>query len=151
MIGVYKFHPDAKILTRNLKTDAGLDIYALHDTFLPLGSTTMVSTGVAVEVSEGLFAQIMDRSSLASKGLAVGGGVIDCGFNGEIKVIIHNLTNQSSNSVTGPFNYKTGYQIKAGDKIAQLVFLRYEKVEPVETKELWTSERGSKSLGSSGK
>ena len=83
---------NAVLPTRNLKTDAGIDLYASEDVFIPQGTTKVVKTDVAIQVPEGMVGKIEDRSSLASKGLRTGGGVVDCGYAGEVKVVIHNLT-----------------------------------------------------------
>jgi dUTP pyrophosphatase len=139
---------NAIVPTRNKKTDAGLDLYALNDTFIELGSTVVVKTGVSINIPEGYVGKIEDRSSLAAKGLRTGAGVVDTGYAGEIGVVIHNLTSQHASE---PVLFRKGYQIRRGDKIAQLL------LHPVETPivevvgKLWNSERGSNGFGSSGR
>lgn len=153
---VYKYDIEAVIPTKAHKTDAGWDLYSIESVFIPCGKTILINTGVAVEVGEGSYAKISDRSSLASKGLYVGGGVIDAHFSGPIKVILTNLTNVQDKEkydvdMDENLIYEYGYNINKGDRIAQLVFHKFENVTLVEVKELWQSERGSKGLGSSGR
>ena len=143
--------------TRNLKTNDGIDIYASEDVFIPQGTTKIVKTDVAIQVPEGYVGKIEDRSSLASKGLRTGGGVVDSGYAGEVKIVIHNLTNSDSPNGANfnkPFvidHVEFGYYIKAGDKIAQLLLYKVETPAVEEVKELWNSERKASGFGSSGR
>src|SRR5580692_11463243 len=91
--------------------DLGYDLFALEDTELWGGATVRVRTGIAVEARHpdtgaplGLL--VRDRSSMAARGIATTGGVIDAGYRGEILVLMTNLSN-------------TAIQLKSGDKIAQ--------------------------------
>lgn len=144
---IYKWNKSAKLPTRNVETDAGLDLYALDDVFIPVGKTVVISTGISIEVPNGYVGKIEDRSSLASKGLRSGAGVVDCGYSGQIGVVLHNLTaNLDRDSIL----LRDGYQVKAGDKIAQLLLYRIETPYTQEVTELWDSKRGSRGFGSSG-
>lgn len=131
--------------TRYNVDDAGLDIYSLRDVFIPHGSTKVVSTGIALKVPVGYVGKIFDRSSMGLKGLAVGAGVVDSGYNGEISIVFHNLTNKEEHD----FKDSPGYWVKGGDKIAQLCLIPVATPSPVEVFELWDSERGNKGWGSS--
>ena len=148
-IQAYKIDPEAVLPTRNLPTDAGLDIYASADTFIPLGHTRLVQTGVALRVEEGYVGKIEDRSSMAKRGIKTGGGVVDAGFAGPLNIILHNLTNSEHTE----FGYPSakGYWVRKGDRIAQM--LVYEVYTPavVEVTTKWNSERGSAGFGSSGR
>lgn len=146
-IRVFKLNKDAKVPTRNVETDAGLDLYALEDVFIPVGETRVIPTGVAMEVPSGYVGKIEDRSSLASKGLRTGAGVVDCGYSGQVGVVIHNF---SANLIREPVLFQTGYQVKAGDKVAQFLLYRIETPEVDMVSELWSSNRGAKGFGSSG-
>lgn len=141
-------HPEAKIPTRTYVTDAGLDLYALEDTTIYVGDTELVKTGVAIQVPEGYVGMIKSRSSLGIKGLQVGAGVVDSNYAGDLSVVIHNF---SATEEVGPNTYAQRYTFKAGDKIAQLILLKIETPEPMETKVIWESERGQKGFGSSGR
>lgn len=134
--------------TRNKSTDAGLDLYAAEDRFIELGSTVIVRTGLAINIPVGMVGKIEDRSSLAAKGLRTGAGVVDTGYSGEVGVVLHNLTSQLASD---PVLHRRGYQVRKGDKIAQL--LVYDVATPVVevVANLWESERGPGGFGSSGR
>ncbi len=120
--------------------DAGMDLRALADALLEPGKPSLVRTGIAIEVPPGFEAQVRPRSGLAlnhSITLPNAPATIDPGYRGEIKVILLNLGSD-------------GYQIHRGDKIAQLVIARYERVE-WEEGELNSTQRGAGGFGSSGR
>jgi dUTP pyrophosphatase len=145
-IQVYKLDKLAILPQRNHTYDAGIDIFASQDTFVPTGTTVKVPTGVAIRIPDGYVGKIEDRSSYALKGLRTGAGVVDSGYSGELSIVIHNLNNSEHTNIG-----QQGYMIRKGDKIAQL--LTYEVATPMieETNYLWESTRGSKGFGSSGK
>lgn len=160
MIHVYKLDPNAQIPKRNHPTDGGGDLFALHDVFIPIGSTIRIRTGVAIEIPKNHIGEIRDRSSLGSKGLSVGAGIIDHGFTGEVTVVLHNLTctgtgHKNPIEYKGVYGYQVtypvGYQIKAGDKIAQIIISKVITSDFCQVTELWDSERGNKGFGSSGR
>ena len=144
---IFKLNPEAIIPTRNLVTDAGIDIYSVADMFIPVHDNRIVTTGVAINIPDGYVGKIEDRSSMAKKGLKVGAGVIDSGYSGAIDIMLHNI----SFDIEHDFFGNAGYFIKPGDKIAQMLIIKVETPEIVEVKELWNSERGNKSFGSSGR
>lgn len=148
MIRFFKHTPDAVKPSRSHPTDAGLDLRATEDVFIPVGSTALIKTSLSIEVPEGWVGKIDDRSSMAAKGLIVGGGVVDALYNGELSVILHNFSNKSDARC---FGFEKGYQVKKGDKIAQMLLYRVNTADVVETKEIWTGPRGNKALGSSGR
>ena len=120
---------------------AGMDVRAAVDLELQPGETALVATGFALELPDGIEAQLRPRSGLALKhGLTLPNspGTIDPDFRGEIHVILSNLGNQ-------PFS------VKRGDRIAQMVFARFERVELLEQKELSDSARGAGGFGSTGR
>jgi dUTP pyrophosphatase len=120
--------------------DAGLDLRALEDALLEPGRPRAVPTGLAVELPAGFEAQVRPRSGLALKHaitLPNSPGTIDPGYRGEIRVILLNL---------GP----EPYRVARGERIAQLVIARYERVE-WEEGELGSSARGGGGFGSSGR
>jgi dUTP pyrophosphatase len=139
-INVKRLSDSAKIPTYAHIGDAGADLYASEDFVLPEKSAGAVPTGIAMEINEGYVGYINPRSGLAMKGITVmnAPGTIDSGYRGEIKVILVNHTDKD-------------YKILAGDKIAQMVFHKYNEVffEPVE--ELSDTQRGQGGFGSSGK
>jgi dUTP pyrophosphatase len=148
---VKKLSPDARLPERNLPTDAGLDLFANESVFIPQGETRKIMTGIAVNIESGYRGQIKDRSSMAVKGLKCGAGVIDVGYNGDCSVVLHNFSHDHFNfdSVFG--EYRKGYVVNKGDKIAQLVISKVETPAVEEVGQLWESERGIKGFGSSDK
>jgi dUTP pyrophosphatase len=120
--------------------DAGLDLCSAEDLTLGPGERAMVSTGFAMALPEGYAAFVQPRSGLAARsGISIVNtpGLIDCHYRGEVKVILVNLGNE-------PF------QVKRGDRIAQMVIQRVEapRVEVVE--ELDETARGEGGFGSTG-
>lgn len=81
-------HESAKAPIRAHATDAGYDLRCIENVWLPAGAPTKVRTGIKVRVPAGHYGRIAERSSLALKGICVGGGVIDAGFTGELQVIL---------------------------------------------------------------
>lgn len=148
---VLKLFDDAILPTRGREFDAGLDLYALEDQFIEIQTTAKVKTGIAINVPPNYVGKIEDRSGLASKGLRTGGGVVDHGYNGDVTVVLHNLTNDDivRNSTTNG-RFAHGYEIKKGDRIAQLLLYPIETPVVQQVHELWTSERSAKGFGSSG-
>jgi len=123
--------------------DLGYDLFALEDTALAPRATVKVRTGIAVEARHpqtgaplGLL--VRDRSSMAAKGIATTAGVIDAGYRGEILVLMTNLGNDA-------------VELKAGEKIAQMIPVPVltGTVETVENLE--DSARAEKGFGSSGR
>lgn len=122
---------------------AGMDLRAnLTEsvTLAPL-QRQLVPTGLFIELPVGFEAQVRPRSGLAAKrGVTVlnSPGTIDADYRGEIKVILVNLSNE-------PF------VIENGERIAQLVVARHERVEWQAVTELAESDRGAGGFGSTGK
>jgi dUTP pyrophosphatase len=122
---------------------AGMDLRADLPEAVVLGplERTLVPTGLHIELPAGYEAQIRPRSGLASKhGISIvnAPGTIDADYRGEIKVILVNLSNE-------PF------AIHPGERIAQMVVARHEKVEWEQVEALEESDRGSGGFGSTGK
>lgn len=119
--------------------DLGYDLYASEAATIPGRGMVKVKTGIAIEFTSGHGALLRDRSSMASRGLAVTAGVIDAGYRGEIQVIMHNLSDQDA-------------FIGAGDKIVQMIPVRPETDFPVvEVDDLSETKRGEGGFGSTGK
>jgi len=119
-------------------TDAGYDLFAYNDSVIEAKSSATFRTGVSMSIPDGYYGKIFSRSGLAVKnGIEVGAGVIDSGYRGEIIILLHNHSN----------NLK---EIKTGDKIAQIVFMKYETFNIKITGELNNSDRGENGFGSTG-
>jgi len=133
-----RLFPNAKIPTKVYDTDLGIDLYSAQTVVLHPHTVWKISTGIAIKLPKGYGAFIKDRSSVASNGLHVIGGVIDEEYTGEIKVVMANLTRKI-------------ITVSEGDKIAQLVLIRRPKIELIEVNDLGKTNRGNKGFGSSGK
>jgi dUTP pyrophosphatase len=139
---IKRLHPDAMVprYAHGPEEDAGMDLHSVEAATLAPGETKLVATGLAIELPAGYEAQIRPRSGLALKHsitLPNSPATIDPGYRGEIKVILLNLGRE-------PF------QIKPGERIAQMVIARYEAVE-WEEGDLADSRRGEGGFGSSGR
>ena len=122
---------------------AGMDLRACLEAPVTLGplERTLVPTGLYIALPAGFEAQVRPRSGLAAKhGITVLNtpGTIDADYRGEIKVILVNLSN-------------TPFEIVPGERIAQLVVARHERVEWEETDSLDETERGAGGFGSTGR
>ena len=120
-----------------------MDLKANIDEPITLGplERAMGPTGLYVALPDGTEAQVRPRSGLAAKyGISVlnAPGTIDADYRGEVKVILVNLSNE-------PF------VINPGERIAQMVVARYEKVEWDEVEVLDETERGAGGFGSTGR
>ena len=120
---------------------AGFDLASAEPDFvLAPGERRLVSTGLAIELPAGMEGQVRPRSGLALKfGITMPNapGTIDSDYRGELRII---LQNGGSAPVT----------IARGDRIAQLVFARYEVPELIDATALEESARGSGGFGSTG-
>lgn len=125
---------------------AGMDLKANIGEPIELAplQRAMVPTGLFIELPVGYEAQVRPRSGLAAKhGISVlnAPGTIDADYRGEIKVILVNLSNE-------PF------AINPGERIAQMVVAKHERVDWIEVEsveQLEQSERGAGGFGSTGK
>ena len=122
---------------------AGMDLKAnlSEPVILAPLERAMIPTGLFIELPEGFEAQVRPRSGLAAKhGISVlnAPGTIDADYRGEVKVILVNISNE-------PFT------INPGERIAQMVVARHEKVEWQETDQLGETARGEGGFGSTGK
>jgi dUTP pyrophosphatase len=121
--------------------DAGADLVVAEDVELAPGERATVATGVAIALPDGYAAFVHPRSGLAAKhGLALvnAPGTIDAGYRGEIKVIVVNL------------DPREPIRLRRGDRVAQLVVQRVERVEFVEVEDLPGSARAEGGFGSTG-
>ncbi|HOZ36437.1 MAG TPA: dUTP diphosphatase [bacterium] len=119
--------------------DVGLDLFSLEDYDLKPGERRVFDLGFAMEFETGYAAIVKDKSGLPKKaGLHTMGGVFDAGYRGEYNVQLINL---------GP----EVYQIKKGDKLAQLVIFPVVIADLEEVAELSDSARGEGRFGSTGR
>lgn len=121
---------------------AGMDLRASlkEPVTLEPGGRFLVPTGLSIELPAGYEAQIRARSGLAVKkgiGLVNGVGTIDSDYRGEIKIALINWGQE-------PFT------ISDGDRIAQMIIAKYERITWKKTDELDDTERGSGGFGHTG-
>lgn len=133
-----KLHPDAKIPTRAHEHDAGLDLTTVESHTLNPNEGRIFKTGLAVAIEPGFVGLVWDRSSMGKRGLKTAGGVIDSGYRGEIGIIIWNMS-------------EVHQEIKAGERIAQLLIQPIVTPSTEEVSELTDTKRGAGGFGSSGK
>ena len=125
------------------KQSSGLDLRAniLEKIILSPFERKLIPTGLSISIPEGYEAQVRPRSGLSIKnGITVlnSPGTIDSDYRGDIGVILINLSKES-------------YTINPGDRMAQLVFSKYEKIEWRIVSDLTDSNRGKSGFGSTGK
>ena len=121
--------------------DAGVDIYSRIDCSLEPGERALIPTGISIAFPEGYVCLVHPRSGLAVKnGISIvnAPGTIDAGYRGEVQVILINT------------DTKDAFELKRGDRIAQLVFQKVEIAEFKVVDELPNSDRGASGFGSTG-
>ena len=136
-----KINPDAILPAYAHQGDAGLDVRSVEDLTIPPGKRALVKTGLVMELPSDAEAQVRPRSGLALKfGVTVlnSPGTIDSGYRGEVGVILINHGDQ-------PF------EVRKGDRIAQIVIAPCIHADIVEVESLDSSERGSGGFGSTGR
>jgi dUTP pyrophosphatase len=122
---------------------AGADIRAalFEQLIIQPSDVKMVPTNLMMEIPRGYELQVRPRSGLAAKhgiGVLNSPGTIDSDYRGEVKVILFNFGSE-------PF------AINRGDRIAQIILSKYERMTIVEKDELSESDRGEGGFGSTGK
>lgn len=122
---------------------AGMDLRANleRSVFLEPGQRALIPTGLFLELPEGTEAQVRPRSGLAFKhGITVlnSPGTIDADYRGEVGVLLVNLGQEV-------------FEVKDGERVAQLVIARYVRAELLESEDLHATERGAGGFGHTGK
>ncbi len=137
---IRKLRPESRLPARATEGATGFDLYACLDAPLLLTrAPVMVPTGVAIEFPRGYDAQVRPRSGLSSKGVGVAFGTVDADFRGELYVTMWTFGETGS------------YELRGGDRIAQLVFAALAPVVVMEVTELSTTARGEGGHGSTGR
>jgi len=118
--------------------DAAMDLCSAEDYVVLAGKRQLVSTGIAMEIPEGYWANIRGKSGLAyKKGISLLGGVIEYTYRGEYGVVVLNTGDED-------------FVIKVGDKVAQVVIAPVATAEVEVVEELSDSVRGEGAWGSTG-
>jgi dUTP pyrophosphatase len=141
-IPVQRLDPDLPLPRQQHRDDAGYDLHARERVELSSGGgRALIPTGLAVAIPPGYAGFVLPRSGLALKsGITCLNtpGLIDPLYRGELKVLLVNTDPQQS------------YTVERGDRIAQLVIQRVERVEWQEVEQLDTTERDTFGFGSTG-
>lgn len=143
-----RIHVQIKMLDEGLEPpayaqpgDAGADLRSRISLTLGPGERALVPTGVAIALPEGYVGLVHPRSGLAAKhGITIvnAPGTVDSGYRGELMVSLLNTDRENS------------FEVKRGDRIAQLVIQRFETALFSVVEELDETERGSSGFGSTG-
>jgi dUTP pyrophosphatase len=139
---VAKLVDGATLPSRAHAGDAGLDLYACQTAHIGPGERWSVGTGVAVEIPDRHGGLVLPRSGLARDhgiSLVNSPGLIDCGYRGEVRVLL--LNNDPAET----------FRVATGDRVAQLLVVPIAVAEPVEAAALADSARGGGGFGSSGR
>jgi dUTP pyrophosphatase len=137
---IRRLHEGAVLPSRAYPGDAGLDLAAAEPAELAPGLRATIGTGLAIALPGGYAGLVLPRSGLASKhgiGVLNAPGLIDSGYRGEVRVILHNHGSET-------------FRVEPGMRIAQLVLVAVKDVALVEVDELPPTERGEGGHGSSG-
>lgn len=122
--------------------DAGFDLHAAEDALIGPGERASVGTGIALAIPEGHAGLVLPRSGLAARhgiGVVNAPGLIDPEYRGEVRVLLLNT------DLNEPF------EVGVGDRIAQLLIVRFETPELSEQLALDATGRGEGGFGSSGR
>ena len=143
VVKVAKTDPQARMPTKGSAHAAGWDLYCLEDTEVKFRSSVKLRTGLRVAIPEGYEGQVRARSSLGSKGLILPHsiGTIDADYRGELFVLMTWIGEGES------------YEVKSGERIAQLVIAPIPEVgfTEVDEEDLGETERGEGGFGSTGR
>ncbi|KAL8087765.1 hypothetical protein AgCh_037788 [Apium graveolens] len=135
---VKKLSEKAILPSRGSPLSAGYDLSSASEIKVPARGKALVPTDLSIAVPEGTYARIAPRSGLAWKhSIDVGAGVIDADYRGPVGVIL--------------FNYSdVDFEVKAGDRIAQLIIEQIVTPEVTEVDDLDLTVRGAGGFGSTG-
>jgi dUTP pyrophosphatase len=129
---------DAILPTRGSNDAAGYDLYSTDQIIIPPTHRALVGTSIAILMPDGVYGRVAPRSGLAVKhGIQVGAGVIDSDYTGEVRVVLFNHGDRD-------------FEVKKGDRIAQLILEKCETPDVQEIGVLKETDRGAGGFGSTG-
>lgn len=138
LLRIKKLSPNAIVPQRGSPHSAGVDLSSAVDMTIPAGERAMVKTDLAIACPEGTYGRIAPRSGLAlKKGIDVGAGVVDSDYRGPVGILLFNFG-------------KEDFEIKRGDRVAQLILEQIILSEVVECDDLDETVRGEGGFGSTG-
>ena len=139
-VRIKKLHKNAIIPTYGTSGSACVDLYAIEDYFIrPNDDIKFIRAGISIEIPEGYYGELYNRSGLSTKKgiVIVSSRVIDSDFRGEVvipmKVVLNNVVS-----------------INKGDRIAQMIVKKYDKIKFEVVDELYETDRGDGGFGSTG-
>ncbi len=143
-IAFKKLHPEALAPSKAHKGDAGYDLRSVEEVELPPGGRALVKTGISIAIPDGWAGFVLPRSGLSVKhgvSLVNTPGLIDSGYRGEIMTPLINHDREKT------------FEIEAGMRVAQIVFVRVGDADFSEVESLGESSdgRGEGGFGSSGR
>ncbi|KAK4390687.1 Deoxyuridine 5'-triphosphate nucleotidohydrolase [Sesamum angolense] len=135
---VKKLSEKAILPSRGSPLSAGYDLSSAAETKVPARGKALIPTDLSIAIPEGTYARVAPRSGLAWKhSIDVGAGVIDADYRGPVGVILFNHSD-------------VDFEVKAGDRIAQLIIEKIVTPEVTEVDDLDSTHRGSGGFGSTG-
>ena len=121
-----------------LPSSPGYDLAAAHDTIIPARGKGLVKTDLSIAIPWGTYARVAPRSGLALKQfIDTGAGVIDYDYRGPVGVVLFN-------------HAETDFEVKRGDRVAQLILEKIVMAEVQEVEDLDETSRGAGGFGSTG-
>jgi dUTP pyrophosphatase len=137
-IQIKKLNSEAILPKFSLKGDAGMDLFSIQDVVLRPGEKISCQTGIAMKIPQGYVALIWDKGGPSHKfGIKTLGGVFDSNYTGEYLIGLINLGQEN-------------FEIKKGQKIAQVIFQKIENPEVEEVEKMGKTNRGNGAFGSTG-
>ncbi|NWS87434.1 PREDICTED: deoxyuridine 5'-triphosphate nucleotidohydrolase, mitochondrial [Sturnus vulgaris] len=134
-----KLSENAFAPSRGSARSAGYDLYSAYDCVIPPMEKAVVKTDIQIALPSGCYGRVAPRSGLAAKHfIDVGAGVIDEDYRGNVGVVLFNFGKET-------------FEVKKGDRIAQLICERIYYPELEEVEALDDTERGEGGFGSTGK
>ena len=135
---VKKLSEFAVIPKRGSEFAAGFDLSSAYDCVVPARGKALVKTDLAIAIPENTYARIAPRSGLAWKNfIDTGAGVVDYDYRGNVGVILFN-------------HGDVDFEVKRGDRVAQLILERISMAGVQEVDELFETKRGAGGFGSTG-
>ena len=135
---VKRISETAKLPVRGSRLAAGYDLSSAYDLVVPARGKALVKTDLEMAIPEGCYGRVAPRSGLAWKNfIDTGAGVIDADYRGNVGVILFNHSEDD-------------FQVKVGDRVAQLVLERIYTPEVKEVDSLEDTARGEGGFGSTG-
>lgn len=117
---------------------AGYDLCSAYDYKINANDQYLCDTDLQLAIPDGCYGRVAPRSGLACKKITIGAGVIDSDYRGNVKILLQNWSNEE-------------YQVRAGDRIAQLILEKISTPDVTEVESLQITSRGCGGFGSTGK